>query len=262
MELFLCVKSIPDSDTVIFDEKTGNLRRDGTGAVLNPADMVAAEACLRCAEEYGARVTAVSMGPPSAEAGLRTVLSMGVAKAHLLCDSRFAGADVPATAYTLAAFFRSRPSYDIIFCGKYAADGDTGQTGAMLAEILDIPHACAVCDLVQVENGGVAVRQRLDSHMLTIFMPMPCLVVIENDTVYPRDIKLAAMLRARSVKIEREDLSTISGIDPLRCGGKGARTRVKKLFVPDHSRKKRMLSENEFEILGSLFNETRGAYGR
>ena len=259
MEMYICVKSIPASDTITFDESTGNLRREGIGAELNPADMVAAEAGLRFSEKYGGTLAAVSMGPPSAETGLLTVLSMGVSKAHLLCDSLFAGADVPATAYTLAAFFRSRP-YDIIFCGKYAADGDTGQTGAMLAEMLDIPHACAVFDLVGIEEGGLVVRQRLDTHILTLFMPLPCLVLVENDAMYPRDIKLADMLRARSLKIERENVSTISGIDPLRCGIKGSHTRVKEIFVPDHSRKKRMLSETEFEILGSVFAGAGEAY--
>ena len=261
MELFLCVKSVPDSDTIIFDAETGHLRRDGNNAVLNPADLVAAEACLRCAEDYGGSTSAVSMGPPSAEAGLRTALSMGIAAAHLLYDAQFAGADVPATAYTLAAFFRSRPAYDIIFCGKYAADGDTGQTGAMLAEMLDIPHACGVCDLVRVENGGVVVRQKLDSRILTLSMPLPCVVVIENDLIYPRDIKLAAMLRARSLTINREDTATIHGIDPQRCGARGSYTRVKTLFVPEHSRKRHMLSMQELELLQSCFTEARKTHG-
>jgi electron transfer flavoprotein beta subunit len=249
VEIFVCVKSVPESDTISFDEETGNLRREGVGSVINPSDLVSLEAGLRWAEAYGGRVSAISMGPPSAEAGLRTALAMGAERAFLLCASLFAGADVPATAYALSAFFSSLPNFDIIFCGKHSADGDTGQTGAMIAEKLGIPHACGVCAPVQRDQDGVLARQRMDHHILTTRLPLPCLVIMENDAFYPRNATLAGILRARRQEIIRPDPKDISGLDPLLCGGKGSATRVKKIFVPKHSRMGRMLSEDELEVL-------------
>ena len=220
--------------------------------MLNPADLVSVEAGLRCFEEYGGSVNVVSMGPSSTEAGLRTALSMGVHKAHLLCDPDFSGADVLATANTLAAFFRSLPGYDIIFCGKYSADGDTGQTGAMLAEILAVPHACGVCAPVSVEDRNVIVKQRLDTEWLTTSLPLPCLVVMENDAFYPRDTTLAGVLQSRRQEIYRENIRTIPHIEPLLCGSRGSATRVIKTFVPKHSRKGQFLSLSELGQLQSI----------
>jgi electron transfer flavoprotein beta subunit len=261
MELFVCIKSVPAGDTISFDEKTGNLRRTGSAAMLNPVDLIGIEAGLRCAEEYGGKVSVVSMGPPSAETGLRTALAMGVSAAYLLCDRIFAGADVLATAYTLAAFFRSRPRYDIIFCGKHSTDGDTGQTGTMLAEFLDIPHACGVCAPVSVEEGRAIVRQRLDVEYLSTALPLPCLVIMENDAFYPRDTTLSGILQARHQVIQREDSRTILPIDPLLCGSRGSATKVTKLFVPKHSRQGRMLSLHDLEPLRPILTKEGVVHG-
>ena len=260
MELFVCVKSTPASETIIFDEVTGNLQRAGSEAMLNPIDHVTIEAGLRCVEDYGGRLSAVSMGPHSAEAGLRTALSLGVSSAYLLCDPAFAGADVLATAHTLAGFFRSLPGYDIIFCGKHSADGDTGQTGAMLAEILGIPHACGVCTTVSIKDNHAIVRQRFEMELLTTSLSLPCLVIMENDAFYPRNATLAGLLHARRQKIKLENLKTISHIDPLCCGVRGSSTRVKKMSVQKHSRRGQFLSLDNLGPLQAVLTKSETVY--
>ncbi len=75
-------------------------------------------AALRLKEATGCDLTAVSMGPASAEEVLREALALGADRAFLLNDPLLAGADTPATSYTLPA--RSRRSARSSRSGSWA----------------------------------------------------------------------------------------------------------------------------------------------
>lgn len=230
-----------------FDEKNGTLKRTGRDMTANPCDVVAVEAALRFAKATKAKVTAVSMGP--SDAGLRTALSMGVDEAYLLKAPCFAGADVPATAYTLAAFLKEQPQVDVIFCGKHSADGDTGQTGAMLAERMGIPHVCGVSHMERGKEGEIDVVQHLEDREVFLRVNAPCLLILRGDICIPKNPTLQGILRARKQKIFLEDGQSIRGLDRRRCGLKGSATKVISLFVPQRTRKtKKLMRENIWEL--------------
>ena len=233
----------------MFDKSSGTLQREGVAAELNPYDRVALEVGLQCIERYGGSVTAVCMGPDSAEAALREALAMGANAACLLRSAAFAGADVLATAYTLSAYFSTGPDFDLILCGKHSVDGDTGQTGAALAEHLGIPHAAAVSEILRIADGRITVRQRLDGALQTVRLEMPCLLVTEQDICYPRLPTLAGTLRAKGQLIPIETEESIAHIDLRRCGLKGSATRVKHISTPETPRHGRMLAPAEYDCL-------------
>ena len=70
MRIVVFVKQVPASQEVTMDPGTGTLVRDGAAARINPYDLPAIEAALRLRETLGGEVTAVTMGPPAAEAML------------------------------------------------------------------------------------------------------------------------------------------------------------------------------------------------
>lgn len=245
--MYVCVKSVPASDTVAFDTKNGTLKRTGRDMEANPCDVVAVEAALQLAQKQGGSSAAVSMGP--ADTGLRTALAMGIDRGYLLQSNGFAGADVPATAYTLAAFFKQQARVDVIFCGKHSADGDTGQTGAMLAEQLGIAHACSVSKIEEKKNGMLELVQRLEDREIILQVKPPCLIIVRNDFCIPRNPTLQGILHARKQEIHVEDEQSIADIDLGCCGLKGSATKVKRLFVPPNERKtKRVTRENILEL--------------
>ena len=102
MHFVVCIKQVPDTAEVKIDPETNTLVRAGVESMANPYDITAMEEALRLKEKYGARVTAISMGPPQADSVLRQALSMGADDAVLLSDRAFAGADTLATSYTLS----------------------------------------------------------------------------------------------------------------------------------------------------------------
>ncbi len=158
MDYVICLKQVPDTKEIQQDEETGSLIRESAGSIPNPNDNIAMEACLQTREKTGGRIKAISMGPKQARASLRNALSLGVDQAYHLRDSLFSGADVWATAYTLASAIKKIGLPDIVFCGKESIDGDTGQVGAELAEILGYAHVYYVSEIKDVKLLGDKVK--------------------------------------------------------------------------------------------------------
>ena len=152
---------------------------------------------------------------------------------------------MPATAYTLSCFFEKYADYDVIFCGKHSADGDTGQTGAMLAEYLGIPHVCGVSRILQAEDGRLKVVQQLEDREMLVEMKTPCLVVIKNDFCIPQPPTLRGVLRAKRKQIVTENEESLKAVEVSRCGLKGSATRVVRMFVMLNTRKAQKIDLSE-----------------
>ena len=75
LNIIVLLKQIPDIEKVRFDFKTGRLDRRSAEAVINPFDLNALEVAVEIKEKVGARITAISMGPRTAEASLRDAIA-------------------------------------------------------------------------------------------------------------------------------------------------------------------------------------------
>ncbi|MHB9033286.1 MAG: electron transfer flavoprotein subunit beta/FixA family protein, partial [Anaerolineae bacterium] len=113
MHAIVCIKSVPDTNSVQINPETNTLRREQVGSIINPFDLYAIEEALRLKEAYDGTVTVLSMGPPQAEKELREALAMGCDAAVLLSAREFAGADTWVTAYTLSQAIRQLAPYDL-----------------------------------------------------------------------------------------------------------------------------------------------------
>jgi electron transfer flavoprotein beta subunit len=97
MNIIVLLKQVPNTTEVKLDPKTGNLIREGIESIVNPDDLHAIEAAVALKEKDGAKITALSMGPPQAIDALSEAMGMGVDESILLSDKAFAGADTWAT---------------------------------------------------------------------------------------------------------------------------------------------------------------------
>ena len=137
LKILVCVKQVPDVDQMKMDPATGTLVRAGVPAILNPLDANALSAAVSVKEQWGGEITAITMGPPNAEAVLRECLAVGADRAVLVTDRAFGNADTLATSYSIVSAADMVYKFDLIFCGKETLDGATGQMGAQLAERFD-----------------------------------------------------------------------------------------------------------------------------
>lgn len=157
MNIVVCIKQVPDTNDVRIDSSTNNLVREGVPSIMNPFDEAGIEIALRLKEQYGGKVTAVSMGPGQAEETLQQALDMGSDEAWLLSDRQLGGSDTLATGYILGQFIKSL-DYDLIICGSEAIDGCTGQVGPIIAENLNIPQFTYVNQIERKEETWKVTR--------------------------------------------------------------------------------------------------------
>ena len=139
MKIIVCIKQVPDTTEIKINPVTGTLIREGVPSIINPDDKGGLELALQLKESHNAHVTVLTMGPTQADAVLREAFAMGVDRAILLTDKKFAGADTLATSSALAGALRNL-EYDLIITGRQAIDGDTAQVGPQVAELLDLPQ--------------------------------------------------------------------------------------------------------------------------
>lgn len=148
MNIIVCIKQVPDTTEIKIDPVKNTLIRDGVPSIMNPDDKGGLELALRMKDMYSANVTVITMGPPQADLILREAYAMGVDRAILLSDRKFAGADTLATSYALAGAIKTL-DYDLIIAGRQAIDGDTAQVGPEMAEHLGLPQVSYVIDAVR-----------------------------------------------------------------------------------------------------------------
>ena len=254
MNIVICLKQVPGTTEVKIDPETNTLVREGIKNIVNPFDAYALEEGVRLKERYGGKVTAITMGPRQAEEMLREAISSGADEAVLISDTAFAGSDTLATSYTLAAAVNKIKDYDLIICGRQTLDGDTGQVGPELAEMLGIPFAAYVSKVEEIENGHMQVERMVEDGHEIVEMPLPGVMTVVKEINVPRLPSLRGLARAKSAAIPTwtaEDL----GIDKNRAGLPGSATRVIRVFFPQRVCKGEMLEGDPQSQVGSLIDK-------
>ena len=84
MHIVVLIKQVPDTQEVKIDPEKNTLVRAGVESIVNPFDMNATELALQLREQYGGKVTVITMGPPQAAMALKETFSMGVDRVILL----------------------------------------------------------------------------------------------------------------------------------------------------------------------------------
>jgi electron transfer flavoprotein beta subunit len=197
------VKQVPDTRNITGEvmTKDGTMNRSSLPAIFNPEDLNALEMALQMRDQYGGKVTAISMGPLQAAAVLREALFRGADQVILLTDRKFAGADTQATSYALKCAVEKAGNFDLIFCGRQAIDGDTAQVGPQVAEKLGIPQITYAEDILSIEDNGIVVQRALDTGTEIVQCTLPCLLTVVGTANRPRpssarrriEFKLAAI---------------------------------------------------------------------
>ncbi len=190
------------------------LIRDGVSSFLNPFDRrtLALATTLRD-QDGGGQAVAITMGPPQAEEALRGALSVGADRAVHLCDAVLAGADTLATARALAAFIAPR-GFDLVLCGQYSIDAETGQVGAEVAALLDLPHVTAVTAL-EMKDGCLMVTRETDAGSDTFELELPAVITVAERVIkpapHPRDDMLAQVSHLPVERVSLQDLGLAAG---------------------------------------------------
>jgi electron transfer flavoprotein beta subunit len=237
MHVVVCIKQVPDSAQIRVHPVTNTIMRQGVPTIINPYDLFALEEALRLKDQFGAKVTVLTMGPKMADQALRKALTFGADEAILLSDRAFAGSDTLATSYALSAAITKigrKDPIDIIFCGKQTIDGDTAQVGPGIATRLNLQQLTYVSKIVSIDQPAreIVVHRRAEGGVQVLKTSLPCLVTMLEDTNHIRFGTMADAFRAARYQLTEWTATDAEVADVSHCGLRGSPTVVKKVFAP------------------------------
>lgn len=183
LNIIVLAKQVPDTRNVGKDamKEDGTINRAALPAIFNPEDLNALEQALRLKDANpGSTVTLLTMGLPRAAEIIREAIFRGADTGIVLTDRCLGGADTLATSYSLAQAVKKIGNYDIILGGRQAIDGDTAQVGPQIAEKLGLPQVTYAEEILDLSNGTVTVKRRLESGVETVKAPLPCVVTVNG----------------------------------------------------------------------------------
>ncbi|MCK4813107.1 MAG: electron transfer flavoprotein subunit beta/FixA family protein [Candidatus Marinimicrobia bacterium] len=221
------VKQVPDTANITGDvmKPDGTVNRAKLPAIFNPEDKVALELALQVKDQYGGKVTAITMGPPKAAELLKECLYMGADDVILVTDHKFAAADTLATSYVLNKVIKKIGNFDIIFAGRQAIDGDTAQVGPQTAEKLGLPQITYTEKILELNNGNIRVQRLIDGGHEILVSKLPALLTVVKEASVPRPFRAKRAMAYKNYvppQLATEDLD----VDIKRCGLFGSPTKV------------------------------------
>ncbi len=233
LKIIVCMKQVldPEAPSSVFrvdPEAKRVIPPAGVPPVLNPFDENALEVALRIKDTQEAEITVISMGRNLAKAVVKKPLAAGADQLILLEDDVFADLDSYATAHVLTLAIKKIGEYDLILCGREAADTDAGQVGSGIAEILGIPSV-TVARSVAADDGRVRVERVVSDGYQVIEAPMPMLVTASSEAGELRMAPLKAILEAQKQKPTVWNAQELE-VDPTQM----KRISFHKLFTPAH----------------------------
>ncbi len=279
LNIIVLAKQVPDTRNVGKDamKEDGTINRAALPAIFNPEDLNALEQALQLKDKYpGTKVTILTMGPGRAAEIIREGLYRGADNGVVLSDRAFAGSDTLATSYALSAAVKKLGDYDLIIGGRQAIDGDTAQVGPQIAEKLGIPQVTYAEQIVDVEDGKVTVKRRIESGVETVKAPMPLVITVNGsaDECRPRNAKnlqkykyaaapseVAADEKRKEFIEKRPYLgigewsAAMVDADLSQCGLAGSPTKVKSIENVVFTAKDARRVENNDEELEGLIKE-------
>ena len=235
MDIIVCCKQVldPEAPPASFkiDPSTNKVvPPQGVPPVISPFDETAVEAALRIKDAKGGKISVISLGVNLLRDVVKKPLSMGADELILLGDSAFVDGDAWSTAYALAMAIKKIGRYDLIFCGRQAADWDSGQVGSGIAEILGLPSV-TIARKVEALDGKARVERIAGDGIEIIEVSLPALITVSNElgaARYPTIKGIMTAKRKEPIVWKPADI----GVDPSKVGAAGRRTKLTKLFQP------------------------------
>jgi len=283
LNIIVLVKQVPDTQNITGEamKEDGTVNRAALPAIFNPDDLHALEAALEIKDViHGTQVSVLTMGPPSAVQVLKDSLYRGADFTALISDRKFAGADTLATSYALKCAIEKIGTYDLIFCGRQAIDGDTAQVGPQTAEKLGINQITNVSNIESVDpkKRELVAKRSIEGGFELVKAPFPLLITVNDEEYVPRPPSVIKMMTYKNAGINDGDskyndsylessgiqkskdiinLWDISSINAVvtSCGLAGSPTKVKKIESVVLKSEDIKMIENTHEAITDMVHE-------
>jgi electron transfer flavoprotein beta subunit len=202
MKIIVCMKIVldPEAPASMFKvdpEAKKVLPMKGNPPVLNPFDENALEAALKLKDaNKGSAITVLTMGKALPRPIVRKSLATGADDLVVLEDDSFEDLDSYASATVISTAIRKMGAYDLILCGREAADTDAGQTGSGIAEMLGLP-SITLAGKIEVAGTKLRVERVQPDGYDVLEISLPALITVSSEIGTLRTAALAGIMAAQ-----------------------------------------------------------------
>jgi len=237
LHIIVCAKQVPDPEgppsSFEVNEAERKVTARGIPPVINPFDENALEAAIRIKEATDAEITLLSVGKGLSKAVFLKAVAAGADSSLLVEGDSLDAAllDSFTTAHLLAGAVTKAGEYDLILCGRQAADSNAGMVGLILAQLLGIP-AITLAQKVEISGGKVVVERVLPDGYEVVEAALPALVTVSGEVGDLRYPSLQAIKAAKGLPqtiLAEADLNLeLSGLSRLETVALAAPSRERR----------------------------------
>jgi electron transfer flavoprotein beta subunit len=243
VNIIVCIKQVPAKDAPL--AIAGNwIRESDIGFEMNEPDSYALEEALRLKEKHGGEVVVLSMGPERVKQTIKEALAKGADRAIHISDDAFAQLDPLGAASALSAAIK-KEKVDLVLTGLQSDDQGFGQTGVLLAGLLNLPHATIIM-AIEAQDGKLRLKRELEAGWFQhIECSLPAVLTIQSGINKVRYATLKGIMAAKKKEIAaltRESLGVSTQ----------ATQKVEKIYVPTKTKKTEFLTGTPKEMATKL----------
>jgi len=243
VKIIVCIKQVPAKDAPL--AITGSwIKESDIGFEMNEPDSYALEEALRLKEKHGGEVIALSLGPERVKQTIKEALAKGADRGIHIADDSFAQLDPLGSASVLAAAMKAENA-DLILTGLQSDDQGFGQTGVLLAALLDRPHATIIM-AIEADGGKLKLKRELEAGWFQwIECPLPAVLSIQSGINKVRYASLKGIMAAKKKEIAtlaKESLGV--NVEPTQ--------KIEKIYVPVKTKKTEFLTGPAKEAAAKL----------
>ena len=207
------IKEVPDPDGVFSLDADGRVQTAHLAQVPSLFDENAAEAAAQLKEQSGGRIVALCCGPAEAERTVRYAMAMGADEGVLIEDADRAW-DSLGAASLLAAAVKRLGGFDVILCGREAADTGSGIVGPYVAQMLGMPFLTLVTS-IEAGKGVLRVRRMCEGGEDVFSCTPPVLLTVSSEANSPRYPSVMKVLAAKKKPVQRWKANELTAAEPV-----------------------------------------------
>jgi electron transfer flavoprotein beta subunit len=184
------------------------------------------------------------MGPERVKQTIKEALAKGADRGVHIRDDDFAQLDPLGSAKALAAAIK-KEKVELVLTGLQSDDHGFGQTGVLLAALLDLPHATIIMQ-IEIQDAKMRLKRELEAGWFQhIECPLPAVLSIQSGINKVRYATLKGIMAAK-----KKDLATMTR-ESLGVQHESTQ-KIEKIYIPAKTKKTEFLTGNPKEVATKL----------
>jgi electron transfer flavoprotein beta subunit len=246
MKIVVAIKQVPARDSLLRVNADGSWIQDADLSYeINEPDAYALEEGLQQKEKHGGEVIALCAGPARAAQTIREALAKGADRAIHIEEENLGAYDPLGLARLMAAALAPEKP-DLILTGLQSDDLGYGQTGVILAELMNLAHATIIMQVEKTDSGIRVKRELEDGWFQHVAMPLPALLTMQSGSNKLRYATLMGIKKAKNKEIKRVTIADLGAAPGAAC------IHLARIYMPERTKRTQLFDGPPKEAAAKL----------